>query len=77
MSEFITIKTFNYSFEIVVLKSILINRSIPHLFKNEHLVGINPGGTFGYGGIDLQIHPNDILQVQQILDELDNHLEIV
>ncbi len=77
MIEFITIKTFNFAYEIIILKSILLDKKIAHLFKNEHIVSINPGGTFGYGGIDLQIHPNDFEVVQQILDDLNNQMEIV
>lgn len=77
MTEFITIKTFNFAFEIIVLKTILLDKKIPHLFKNENLVGINPGGTFGYGGIDLQIHPNDFNEVQQILDDLNTKMDVV
>lgn len=77
MSEFITIITFNFAYETFVLKSILLDKKIPHLFKNENLVSINPGGTFGYGGIDLQIHPNDFKEVQQILDDLNTKMDVV
>ncbi len=77
MNQFVTITTFNYAYEIIVLKSILLDKKIAHLFKNEHLVSVNPGGTFGYGGIDLQIHPNDFKVVQEILDDLNNRMEIV
>ena len=35
MSEFITVATFNFAHEIMVLKSILDHEEIPYLFQNE------------------------------------------
>ena len=36
MTEFITVATFNFPHEIVVLKSILEHEGIPYLFQNEN-----------------------------------------
>ena len=77
MTEFITVATFNFAHEILVLKSILDNESIPYLFQNENLISIDPLATFAYGGIVLKVHPNDVPQVKEILDHLDNNLKIV
>ena len=77
MTEFITVATFNFAHEILVLKSILDNEGIPYLFQNENLISIDPLATFAYGGILLKVHPNDVLQVKEILDHLDNNLKIV
>jgi hypothetical protein len=77
MTEFITIATFNFVHEIMVLKTILEREGIPYLFQNENLVSTNPLASIAYGGIHLKIHPNDIEQVQQILDDLNNNLKIV
>ena len=77
MTEFITVATFNFAHEILVLKSILDNEGIPYLFQNENLISIDPLATFAYGGILLKVHPNDVLQVKEILDQLDNNLKIV
>ncbi len=77
MTEFVTVATFNFAHEILVLKSILDNEGIPYLFQNENLISIDPLATFAYGGILLKVHPNDILQVKEILDHLDNNLKIV
>jgi len=77
MTEFITVATFNFAHEIMVLKSILDSEGIPYLFQNEHLISIDPLATFAYGGILLKVHPNDVLQVREILDQLDNNLKIV
>jgi len=77
MTEFVTVATFNFAHEIVVLKSILDNEGIPYLFQNENLISIDPLATFAYGGILLKVHPNDVFQVKEILDHLDNNLKIV
>ena len=77
MTEFITIATFNFTHEIVVLKSILKNEGIPYLFQNENLIAVDPLASFAYGGIDLKVHPNDIERVKEILNNLNTNLEIV
>ena len=77
MDSFQTITTFNFAHEIIVLKSILQNEGIAFLFLNETLVSVNPLASYAYGGIELKIHPNDFEVVQKILDELNNHLNIV
>ncbi len=77
MTEFVTVATFNFAHEILVLKSILDNEGIPYLFQNENLISIDPLATFAYGGILLKVHPNDVFQVKEILDSLDNNLKIV
>jgi len=77
MSEFITIATFNFAHEVLVLKTILDREGIPYLFQNEHLISIDPLASIAYGGIKLKIHPNDKETVQTILDNLNNNLNIV
>ena len=77
MNNFITIATFNFPHEIVVLKSILEKEGILFYFQNENLISVNPMATIAYGGINLKIHPNDVLIVQTILDNLNSNLEIV
>jgi hypothetical protein len=77
MGEFITIATFNFPHEIIVLKSILQNEGIAFFFLNETLISVNPLASYAYGGIELKIHPNDFEVVQIILDELNNNLNIV
>jgi hypothetical protein len=77
MEEFVTIATYNFSHEIIVLKSILQNKGIAFLFLNETLVSVNPLASYAFGGIELKIHPNDFELVQSILDKLNNNLNIV
>ena len=77
MTEFITIATFNFTHEVMVLRTILDREGIPYLFQNENLVSVDPLASLAYGGIQLKIHPNDIETVQTILDDLNNNLKIV
>lgn len=77
MTEFIEVATFNFAYEIVILKSILNSEGISHFFQNENLISIDPLASYAYGGIILKVHPNDKNQVQEILDNLNNNLEIV
>ena len=77
MSEFITVATFNFAHEIMVLKSILDHEEIPYLFQNENLIAVDPLASFAYGGINLKVHPKDIEKVKDILNDLNTNLEIV
>jgi hypothetical protein len=77
MAELITVATFNFAYEIIVLKSILDNEEIPYFFQNENLIAIDPLASYAYGGIDLKVHPNNVNRVKEILDNLNNKLSIV
>ena len=77
MKNLITIATFSYAHEIIILKSILENEEIYHFFQNENLISIDPLASIAYGGIQLKIHPNDVEIVQNILDDLNNNIKIV
>ncbi|GAA4051202.1 DUF2007 domain-containing protein [Flavobacterium chungnamense] len=77
MSELITVATFNFAHEIMVLKSILDHEGILYLFQNENLIAVDPLASYAYGGIDLKVHPNDVERVKEILNNLNTNLEIV
>jgi hypothetical protein len=77
MKEFITVATFNFVYEITVLKSILTNEGIAFFFQNENLIAIDPFASYAYGGIELKVHPNDKEMVLEILDSLNRNLDIV
>jgi len=70
MVEFITVATFNFAQEIMVLKSILDYEQIPYLFQNENLISIDPLASIAYGGIRLKVHPTDEAKVREIVEEL-------
>ncbi len=76
MTEFVTVATFNFTHEITILKTILEHEGIPYLFQNENLISVDPLASFAYGGIDLKVHPNDVLQVKDILNNLSGKDEL-
>ena len=73
MTEFITVATFNFAHEIMVLKTLLDHENIPYLFQNEHLISIDPLASIAYGGILLKVHPADIVRVKEILEQLSDN----
>lgn len=77
MHQQITAAVFHSYSEIIVLKSVLESRKIPHLFENETLIAVDPLASLAYGGIRLKIHPEDLEEVSKILNDLNNHLKIV
>ncbi|MBZ4043585.1 DUF2007 domain-containing protein [Flavobacterium hibisci] len=77
MESFKTIAIFNFEYETVVLKHLLEQEDIPYFFENEMTLSVVPFYTTALGGIKLKVHPNDFVQVQRILDNLNNPLKIV
>ena len=77
MAEFIAVATFNFSYEVTILKTILENNEIPYFLQNENLVAIDPLASYAYGGIILKVHPNDVEEVREILNNLNTNLDIV
>ena len=79
MENFITVATFTYPSEYVVLKSLLEKENIPHVFENETMVSISPFYSNAVGGIKLKIHKKDRDIVANIIERLDkdSNLHIV
>lgn len=77
MAEFIAVAIFNFSYEVTILKTILENNEIPYFLQNENLVAIDPLASYAYGGIILKVHPNDVEEVREILNNLNTNLDIV
>lgn len=79
MEAFITIAIFDYIHEIEILKHRLDQEGFQYYFENEIMSAIAPLYSTALGGIKLKIHPNDILNVKAILEEMkfDNKLKIV
>lgn len=77
MTEFIAVASFNFSYEVTILKTILDHKEIPYFLQNENLIAIDPLASYAYGGIVLKVHPNDAAEVQEILNNLNTNLDIV
>lgn len=72
MTNFITIATFTYPHEFVVLKLLLEREDIRFFFQNETVIGIIPFYSNALGGIFLKVHPEDVPSARKIITHLQN-----
>jgi hypothetical protein len=79
MNRFIQLAVFTYPHEYSVLKLLLEKEHIRFFFQNETVIGVVPFYSNALGGIFLKVHPDDLLQAKQILEDynFENHLHIV
>jgi hypothetical protein len=70
MKNFVVAAVFTYSYEFAVLRLILEQKSISHFFQNETMLNILPFHSHALGGIRLLVHPDDLEEVLQIIDDL-------
>ncbi|GAA0872729.1 hypothetical protein GCM10009117_18760 [Gangjinia marincola] len=68
MDTYITIAHYTFTHEYAVLKLILQQEHIRFFFQNETMIGVLPFSSNALGGIALKVHPADILQAKEILD---------
>lgn len=69
--ELTTIKTFDNSIEVHLLKVQLENEGIECFVFDENIVTANPMYSYAVGGIKLKVRTSDIEQVRVILDKMD------
>lgn len=72
MEEFVTVATFTYPYEYAVLRLVLEDVEIPHVFENETMVNVTPFYSNALGGIRLKVHREDAEAVLEILREFDD-----
>ncbi|RAV29353.1 putative signal transducing protein [Sinomicrobium soli] len=72
MEEFVTVATFTYPYEYAVLRLVLEDAEIPHVFENETMVNVTPFYSNALGGIRLKVHREDAEAVLEILREFDD-----
>ena len=79
MNDFVTAAVFDYPHEITILRHLLTEVGISFYFENETMASIAPMYSQAFGGIRLKVHPNDLLEVKDILKSLNdsNNLKIV
>jgi hypothetical protein len=79
MKDYVIVAIFNFPHETFIIKNLLDQEEIEHVFENETLVSIDPFASIAYGGIKLKVHPKDLIRAKEILDSFknDNHLKIV
>jgi hypothetical protein len=74
-----TIAIFTYPSEYAVLRLLLEQEGIRHVFQNETMIGVLPFHSNAFGGIRLKVHPEDCEQARTIIKSLDqqSYLHIV
>ena len=70
MTNFVVAAIYTYSYEFAVLRLILEQKNITHFFQNETMLNIIPFHSHALGGIRLMVHPDDLNEVLQIIDDL-------
>ncbi len=72
MNNFKTIAIFTFPAEYVVLELLLQNADIRYVFLNATMVSVLPFHSNAVGGIQLQVHRDDIIEAKHIISELEN-----
>ena len=79
MEDFKTIAIFTFQSEYAVLRLLLEQEDIPHVFQNETMISVLPFHSNAFGGIRLKVHETDVEKATEIIKNLDkaSHLRIV
>lgn len=73
MKDFVTVATFTYPHEYVVLKHLLDEENIKYVFVNETMVAVSPFYSNALGGIHLKVHKKDVTATKEIINNLDKN----
>ena len=76
MEHYETIAIFTYPSEYAVLKLLLEQNEIRHVFQNETMIGVLPFHSNAFGGIRLKVHKDDISAAQEIINNLNNSSDL-
>ncbi|MCB0456902.1 MAG: DUF2007 domain-containing protein [Flavobacteriaceae bacterium] len=79
MEHFKTLAVFIYPAEYAVLRLLLEQENIRHIFQNETMISVLPFHSNAIGGIQLKVHEEDIPSAEKIIEAWQNstHLRIV
>ena len=79
MEHFKTLAVFTYPAEYAVLRLLLEQEAIRHVFQNETMISVLPFHSNAIGGIQLKVHEDDIPSAKIIIEKwsAQNHLRIV
>ncbi|GGE35369.1 DUF2007 domain-containing protein [Psychroflexus planctonicus] len=69
MNGFIKVAVFNYQHEYAILQLLLEQAEIRFFFQNETVLGVMPFYSNAVGGIILKVHPEDLEEAHQIIDD--------
>jgi len=76
VEHFKTIAIFTYPAEYVVLRLLLEQAEIRHVFQNETMIGVLPFHSNAFGGIRLKVHEEDIPSAEKIIDKWSNSTDL-
>lgn len=76
MKNYVVAATFTYAHEFAILRLVLEQRAIAHFFKNETMLGVLPFHSLALGGIRLMVHPLNLEEVEQIIDDLKHNKDL-
>lgn len=69
MSDFVTVATFNYIHETVIIRARLDSEGILSRVSNEISMGLQPFFSPLNGGVRLEVNPEDAEEATRILKE--------
>lgn len=72
MEHYKTIAIFTYPAEYAVLRLLLEQHEIRHVFQNETMIGVLPFHSNAFGGIRLKVFEQDISKAKKIIEEWNN-----
>lgn len=71
-----TLATYTYAHEFVVLKLLLEQEGLRFYFENETIMSLLPFYSYALGGIALKVHPDDVPKAKKILDEMEGRTKL-
>lgn len=79
MEHFKTLAVFTYPAEYAVLRLLLDQDEVRHVFQNETMISVLPFHSNAIGGIQLKVHEEDLALATRIIEKWNtqNHLRIV
>ncbi len=72
MIDFETIAIYTYPSDYAVLRLLLEQHNIRHVFQNETMISVLPFHSNAIGGIRLKVYKDDIPKAMEILNSLNN-----
>jgi hypothetical protein len=79
MENFKTVAIFTYPSDYAILRLLLEQENIRHVFQNETMISVLPFHSNAIGGIRLKVHNDDISKTEKIISNLNDsaNLKIV
>ncbi len=69
MQNYVTIATFHNSYQLDLIKSHLQAEGIPFYVRDERMLQVDPLESFAYGGAKLQVPPEHLETVRELLED--------